>query len=48
MQCNSQESPNYHNFSHIFHRIVRAFLIEEQKIVVRVLKAQSGNKGKSQ
>ena len=29
-------------------RIVRAFLIEEQKIVVRVLKAQSGNKGKSQ
>ncbi|XP_028402224.1 60S ribosomal protein L34-like [Dendronephthya gigantea] len=29
-------------------RIVRAFLIEEQKIVVRVLKAQSGNKGKGQ
>jgi hypothetical protein len=32
----------------IFPRIVRAFLIEEQKIVVRVLKAQSGNKGKGQ
>jgi hypothetical protein len=32
----------------IFPRIVRTFLIEEQKIVVRVLKAQSGNKGKGQ
>ena len=31
----------------IFYRIVRAFLIEEQKIVVRVLKAQQGKKTSS-
>ena len=30
-----------------FYRIVRAFLIEEQKIVVRVLKAQQGKKTSS-
>merc|ERR1712157_249373 len=28
-------------------RVVRAFLIEEQKLVVRVLRAQQGTKGKS-
>ena len=31
----------------LFFRIVRAFLIEEQKIVVRVLKAQQGKKSGS-
>ena len=35
------------DFTFIFYRIVRAFLIEEQKIVVRVLKAQQGKKTSS-
>ena len=30
----------------VFFRIIRAFLIEEQKIVVRVLKAQEASKKK--
>jgi hypothetical protein len=40
--CNTY--PNNFNQQTFVYRIVRAFLIEEQKIVVRVLKAQRGKK----